>query len=485
MSLRLNPTNIIDTFATFGVPYHNILYLQEVTDFASLISEEVDKMSSNEKLTPLFEDLKKVLEGKIDDVALMKEVKKYVEDYGIDADRAKRAIIKKYDADAPSSFVTADSVVKKIADLKGTEMNFDVVAKAVFVDKKEINIRGTNKTIISGILGDETGTCPFTIWEGESVDLVKGEAYHFKNAYTKIWNDRVQINLGTRGKIEKAETKVDVPERTIIATDPREMKIGDIKDGVGNITVTGRIISTETRNINVKGESKVVYSGIIADDSGKIQYSAWNDYSLKEGETICIKNAYIKAWRGIPQLNLGERCEVSRVDDTFGQINKTSSKKTISEIVKIGGALDISVSGTVVDLRAGSGLIKRCPQCNRSVLNDECSAHGKIKPVFDLRMKLIVDDGTGALSAVVSRDDTEKLTGITLNAAEEIAKSHSDLESVSREMAKVIIMKRITIKGNVLSDDYGPMMIVKETSIDKVDVSSEAKKLYEDVEGAL
>lgn len=415
----------------------------------------------------------------------MKEVKKYVEDYGIDVDRAKRAIIKKYDTDATSSFVTADSIVKKIDALKGSEMNIDVIVKAIYVDKKEVNIRGTKKIIISGILGDETGTCPFTIWEGESVDLIKGETYHFKNAYTKMWNERVQINLGTRGKIEKADSTVDVPERTIPTSESREIKIGDIKEGVGNITVTGRIISTETRNINVKGESKVVYAGIIADDSGKIQYSAWNDYSLKDGETICVKNAYVRAWRGIPQLNMGDRCEVSRVTDNFGQIQEVTSKKTISDIVKIGGALDVAVFGTVVDLRTGSGLIKRCPQCNRSILNDECSAHGKIEPVFDLRMKLIVDDGTGALSAVVNRSDTEKLTGITLAAAEELAKAQSDMDSVSREIAQMIIMKRITIKGNVMSDDYGPMMIVKEASIDDVDVVTEAKKLYEEMEGAL
>lgn len=426
-----------------------------------------------------------MLEGKIDDDTLMKEVKKYVEDYGIDVDRAKRAIIKKYDTDATSSFVTADSIVKKIDALKGSEMNIDVIVKAIYVDKKEVNIRGTKKIIISGILGDETGTCPFTIWEGESVDLIKGETYHFKNAYTKMWNERVQINLGTRGKIEKADSTVDVPERTIPTSESREIKIGDIKEGVGNITVTGRIISTETRNINVKGESKVVYAGIIADDSGKIQYSAWNDYSLKDGETICVKNAYVRAWRGIPQLNMGDRCEVSRVTDNFGQIQEVTSKKTISDIVKIGGALDVAVFGTVVDLRTGSGLIKRCPQCNRSILNDECSAHGKIEPVFDLRMKLIVDDGTGALSAVVNRSDTEKLTGITLAAAEELAKAQSDMDSVSREIAQMIIMKRITIKGNVMSDDYGPMMIVKEASIDDVDVVTEAKKLYEEMEGAL
>ena len=442
-------------------------------------------MNKEIDLTPQYEELKRALNGKIDDETIMKELKKYVYDYNIIPDVAKSSILKRFDSSAKTSFVTADAITKKIGDLTGKEMNVDITAKAVYVDKKEITVRNVSKTIVSGILGDESGTAPFTIWEGSDVELVKGEVYIFKNAYTKTWNDRVQINLGSRGKVEKTEgIRVDVPDRTLSA-ESREMKIGDIKDGVGNITVTGRILSTEIRNIVVKNEPKVVYSGMIADDTGKIQYSAWNDYSLKEGETICVKNAYIRAWRGIPQLNLGDRCEVSRVDDTFGDIEDKVAEKSIQDIVNVGGALDVCITGTVVDLRTGSGLIKRCPECNRSVLNDECTTHGHIEPVFDLRMKLIIDDGTGAMSAIVNRADTEKLTGITLDAAMGLAKARGEIDAVAKDMAQMIIMKRVSVSGNVMSDDYGPMMIVKSATVKETDTVAEAEELYGKVEAAL
>jgi len=440
---------------------------------------------NEDELTLHFEELKKELEGKISDEQLKKELNTYLNEYRVTPDAAKRGIKRKYGAEgATSSFVTADVISKKISELQGTEMNVDITAKAVYVDKKQITVRGSQKIIVSGILGDETGTAPFTIWEGDEVELEKGETYLFKNAYTKKWNDRVQINLGSRGKVEKSTATVDVPDRTLVM-DSTEMKIGDIKEGTGNVTVTGRIMSVEERNITVKGEARIVYSGLIADDSGKIQYSAWNDYDLKEGETICVKNAYIRAWRGIPQLNLGDKCEVSRVDDSFGEIDMSSSKKTIADIIRIGGGLDVSVTGTVVDLRAGSGLIRRCPECNRSVLNEECTTHGQIEPVFDLRMKLILDDGTGAISAIVNRQDTELLTGITLEAAEGLAKARGDAEIVAREVAQLMIMKKITVGGNVLSDDYGPMMIVREVKLEDVDILKEAEELYEELEAAL
>lgn len=439
----------------------------------------------DEELTPLREELRRVLKDIIDDAQLDKELHTYLNVYHVSAEAAKRGIMRKYGVGEVSSFVTADSVSKKIKDLTGTEMNVDITAKAIYVDKKEITVRGSRKMIVSGILGDETGTVPFTVWEGDKVEMIKGEVYLLKNAYTKKWNDRVQVNLGSRGKVEPAEgIRVDVPERTI-ALDSAEMKIGDIKEGVGNVTVTGRIISTETRNITVKNEPRVVYSGIIADDSGKIQFSAWNNYNLKEGESICVKNAYIRAWRGIPQLNMGDKCEVSRVDDSFGEIDNKTITKTVADIIDIGGGLDVSVTGTVVDMRTGSGLIKRCPECNRSVLNDECTTHGRVSPISDLRMKLIIDDGTGALSAIVNRQDTEKITGITLAAAEGLAKARGDSDIVAREIAQLVIMKNITVTGNVMSDEYGPMMIVKSAEINKVDVVGEAEKLYNEVVKAL
>jgi len=440
---------------------------------------------NNEELQTHFEELKRELAGKIDDAQLMKELNTYLNEYRVTAEAAKRGIKRKYGADGPSSFMTADSLSKKIEELKGTEMNVDITAKAIYVDKKQITVRGTPKTIVSGILGDETGTAPFTIWEGEGVELEKGAVYLFKNAYTKLWNERVQVNLGSRGKVERAEgVRVDVPERTI-SMESAEMRIGDIRDGLGNVTVNGRILSVEERNITVKGEPRVVYSGIIADGTGRIQFSAWNDFGLKEGESICARNAYIRAWKGIPQLNLGDRCEVSRVDDTFGDIDSAALSKTVADINAMGGGLGLSVTGTVVDVRAGSGLIWRCPQCNRSVLNGECTTHGRVEPVTDLRMKLIIDDGTGAISAVVNRSDTERITGVTLAAAEGLAKARGDSEIVAREMAEKVVMRRMSVTGNVLSDDFGPMMIVSEARIVDVDVAAEAEALLDEVEAAL
>ena len=438
----------------------------------------------NEELTPHIQELQRVLGDKIDEEQLKMELNKYLNEYHVNIDAAKRGIIRKYGGTDTATFVTGNSLIKKVAELTGSEQNVDITAKVVFVEEREISAKGIPKKIISGLIGDETGTVSFTVWEPGAMVLAKGSVYIFRNCYCKTWNDKVQVNIGNRGKIEAADgIKIDLPERQI-SVSSSEIKIGNIKDGMGNVTVTGKIMSVESKEITARGELKTVFSGIIADDSGKIQFSAWSDFGIKEGESLCIKNAYIRSWKGIPQLNLGDRCEVSRVDAVTNVVDTSTNKKTVEEISRIGGGLDITLDGLVVDVRQGSGIIRRCPQCNRSMLNGACTTHGMVEGIMDLRLKVVIDDGTGAIGAIINRADTEKLTGVTLQAAQGLASIKGE-GVVGREITSKILMKRVTVTGNVMSDDYGPSMIVRTADILNIDIEAEANALLDEVEASL
>ena len=437
-----------------------------------------------EELTPHIQELQRVLGDKIDEDQIVEELNKYLNEYHVGIDAAKRGIIRKFGGSDTMGFVTGNTLTKKIGELTGSEQNVDITAKVVFVDTKDITVKGLPKKIVSGILGDETATASFTIWEPGAMVLAKGSVYNFRNCYCKTWNDKVQINIGSRGRIEVADgVKIDLPERQISAS-PTEVKIGNIKDGMGSVTVTGKVISVEAREITARGEQKTVYSGMLADDTGKIQFSAWSDFGIKEGESLCISNAYIRSWKGIPQLNMGDRCEVSRVDAITEIIDTSANKKTVDEITRIGGGLDITLEGLVVDVRQGSGIIRRCPQCNRSMLNGACTTHGMVEGVMDLRLKVVLDDGTGAIGAIINRADTEKLTGITLQAAQGLAAVKGE-SVVGREITGKILMKRIRVTGNVMSDDYGPSIIIKSAENVEIDLEAEANKLLEEVEAAI
>ena len=144
----------------------------------------------------------------------------------------------------------------------------------------------------------------------------------------------------------------------------------------------------------------------------------------------------------------------------------------------------MSVTGTVLDIRAGSGIIKRCPECKRSILSNECLTHGAVEPVPDLRMKIIIDDGTGAMGAIVNRDITEKLTGISLADAQEYAAENGE-SSVSKLLGERILMRNVTFRGSVMSDEYGPSMVVTDAEPENRDLTAEADKLLSEVQEAL
>jgi len=447
--------------------------------------------SDNMDLTPIIQELYAALDGKVTEEILRKELEKYLVTYKTGVTIAKDSIIRKYRNNRQSgTALNNTAVTKKIAELEGTEMIVTVVAKMIFVEKKDVVIKNVPKTIISGIAADDTGTAPFTIWS-DMGDFQKGQVYTFKNAYTRTYKDQVQINVGIRGKVEpNDEVRFDLPNSSANGTSggissATDMAIGDITEQTKNLNVKGVVSEIQSRTINVKGEEKTVWGGIIADQSGKVQFTSWNDFGLKEGETLYVKNAYIRAWRGIPQLNMGDRTTVERIEESITAVGSGPTKKTVEDVMKVGGGLDLSITGTIVDIRTGSGLIKRCPNCNRSVLNNTCAQHGEVEPVLDLRLKLTVDDGTGAISVIINRADTEKITGMTLDQAINLSKEKGDMNIVANKMGSTLLMKKITVTGNIMSDDFGPQMNARTTEIGSTDVIAEAEELYKEVEGSL
>ena len=382
-------------------------------------------------------------------------------------------------------FTPPPAVTKKIDALDGTERNVDVTAKVVFNEIKEVPAKdGGTRKINSGILGDETGTIPFTLWNEQPV-LEKGEVYEFKNCYTKLWGDKVQLNIGTNGSVVKSSMVIEAVSNKQKVTEPTEMKIGDINKNSGNVTVTGQVLSVESKNIETKNGPKTLHSGVIADDSGRIQFSAWNDYGLEEGKSYRISNAYIRTWKDIPQINFGDSTEVSASDfeldeTTVGQ----GTEKTIGEIAKNGGAMDVIIRGIIVDIRPGSGIIERCPECKRTMVAGKCMTHGEQEPIMDLRMRIIVDDGTGSISATINRDSTEKFTGVNFDAAFNLFKARGN-DFVVKELSDKLYMKHLKLRGNAMSDQYGLKINAKEISEDDIDVKKTAKELLDKIQEVL
>ncbi len=423
-----------------------------IEDILDVLSEESEKRASKEELE--------------------KELKKFLE-YGVPLIQAKQTLIKKFGSgkSIPAQVITERKV---IADLQPNEPNVHLLCRVITVNPKEITVKGENRSIFYGILGDESGTVPFTSWG--TFDFEKGDVVEITNAYTREWQGNVQVNLGDRVTMNKTDDD-KLPESTY---EPKELKIAELRSGLGAVDVTARIVDVNKRDAEVGGVTKQVFSGIIGDETGKAQFTSWHDFGLKNDDVVRITGGYVKSWKGIPQLTFDEKATVKKMDKTKMPKGDIATKHMpLHRLVEKGGALDVKIEGTVIEIREGSGLISRCPECNRALINEECQIHGNVKGKPDLRVKAIVDDGTGAISAILNREVTEKLLGTSL---EEWQKKGND--ALIDELQKKVFAARFSIRGNALGDSFGTTIIAKDIQRVTIDMNKKASALLEAVEAS-
>lgn len=446
-------------------------------------------MMNKEEIAPHVKEIARVLEGKVKEQEIEKDLDNYLNVYRMSLEASKRHIVRKYGGD-PNALTKGER--KLLSQLGLSEQSVDLLVRVMSSNTREVTVGGSPKTIESGILADENGsTVKFTVWDVSKADLKAGENYLIRYAYTKEWNGQPEVHLGNRVVVElRPQDEVKVPDSVVVPqvaggySAPIVAKVSDLRENMNNVTLTGRVLALKTKEVETPSGKKAMYTGIIADETGKVEFTAWHDFGLKENEVITVSNAYVKGWKGIPRLSFGERGQVTRPKVKMPTVDELSRavRKSIDELERTGGASDVIVTGTIVDIKKGTGLIFRCPECNRVVQKGVCQVHGKVQQVPDLRIKVVVDDGSAAITAVMKKEVTEQLTGITLKSALDEARETMDPEAVGHRFEEQLLAKPIEVRGNVISDDYGLSMNVTEAKFVEMDVRTEAEALLKKIE---
>ena len=175
--------------------------------------------------------------------------------------------------------------------------------------------------------------------------------------------------------------------------------------------------------------------GLLGDPSGTIKFTKWaaSDLpALEEGGVYRLRNVVTDEWEGRYSVKL----------------NRTTVIEEREEDLEVGEATS-EVTGALVDMQSGSGLIKRCPEeeCTRVLQNGRCSEHGEGEGEFDLRIKGVLDDGIDAHEVIFDQAATEDLTGLTLEEAKDMAMDALDTEIVADEIGERILGRYYRIEG--------------------------------------
>jgi len=112
------------------------------------------------------------------------------------------------------------------------------------------------------------------------------------------------------------------------------------------------------------------------------------------------------------------------------------------------------LSGKITQIYDGSGLIQRCPKCNRWIIDDFCIVHSDVEGVWDLRIKARFDDGKDRCTLIFKKGITEKSVNITLEEAKKLGEA-ATLERIR----EALFGKNFEIEGVMLN---GGNFLVKD-----------------------
>ncbi len=186
--------------------------------------------------------------------------------------------------------------------------------------------------------------------------------------------------------------------------------------------------------------------GLLGDESGTIKFVAFETSDLpvlSEGQSYALSNVVTDEYEGRYSVKLNRTTQITELDES----------------IEVGDDAD-TVEGALVDIQSGSGLIKRCPEddCTRVLQNGRCSEHGQVDGEFDLRIKGVLDDGETVTEVIFDREATERLTGMTLEEAKDLAMDALDTTVVAEEMADDVLGRYYRVTGPT----FGRYVLVDE-----------------------
>ncbi|MFC6787613.1 Single-stranded DNA binding protein [Halobaculum halobium] len=400
------------------------------------------------------------------------EVKRDLEnllEYSVPIDEAKQSVRRKYggggggDA-APSSV--------DIAEITPDSGNVTVTARVLTVGRRSIRYQGDDTVIREGELADETGRLSYTAWQDFGFEA--GDTVAIGNASVREWEGDPELNLGESSSVAMEQEPLDVPYDV-----GGDRDLVDLAAGDRGRTVEAKVLELEQRTIDGRDGETTIHSGVIGDETARLPFTDWQAREeVVEGAELRMEDVYVREFRGVPSVNLTEFTEVSPASV---EVSDEAPRVSIEEAVTSGGMYDVEVLGNVLEVRDGSGLIERCPECGRLVQNGQCRSHGQVEPEDDLRVKAILDDGTATVTAILDSELTEEIYGGTLEEALDAARDAMSREVVADEIAEKLVGREYRVRGHLSVDEYGANLDASEFAASGDDPAARAADLLSEV----
>lgn len=248
----------------------------------------------------------------------------------------------------------------------------------------------------------------------------------------------------------------------------REAKIKDLAPGMRSVTVAGKVTRLfELREFNTNGRQGKVASFLLADETGQIRVTLWNEQAdllskLNEGDVARVNNAYVKENRGYTDVHLNNDSALDinpsgvRVQ---AQTRKERERKQVKELA--GNEENVEILGTIVQVY-DPRFFTVDPNTGKRVQDGHT---GEV--AYNYVLNAFLDDGTGTIRTTFWKEQILRL----LNKSDEQMLAFKDnpntFEDVKNDLLGEIIkvvgrckknemFDRIELTANLVFTDVDP-----------------------------
>jgi replication factor A1 len=249
---------------------------------------------------------------------------------------------------------------------------------------------------------------------------------------TLVSDYKVPLEEARRSVINTYMDETDADQEDL-ASENQAVDLAEIDAADQWVDVTAKVVELWDPRSDAIGQV-----GLLGDESGTIKFTAWAKSDLPDlaqGQVYRLGNVVTDEYQGQYSVKL----------------NRTTTIEEVEQELEVGDN-STECAGALVDIQAGSGLIKRCPEddCTRVLQNGRCSEHGEGEGEFDLRIKGVLDDGDTVQEVIFDQDATEQAADITLEHAQEMAMDALDTSVVAEEVRDATLGRYYRVRGPVM-----------------------------------
>jgi replication factor A1 len=338
-----------------------------------------------------------------------------------------------------------DLTTIKINDLKEGMKDFETkgIIKTIYPIKK-FEKGGKKGKILSFLIEDDTGIIRITLWNDQigKYNLTQGSEIKILNGFVTSYNERKQLSLGYNGNIEIIEKKEEEFE-----------KINDLKSGLNNINVVGRLIRKfpckEFENQERKGK---VCNFQFGDETALLRATAWNEKAdeiqeIENDKIIELKNAYTKEGMYGIELHLGYNSIIQKsekeIPNTIDILKENVEEKKINALVENKNAI---INVKVKEIKQGILFFNSCEKCGKKIVGNICEKCGEVKEIKKTVLNINVEDETGEIITTFFGNSALNLIEMTQEEFEKETNEKSN-QIIIDELNKKIIGKKIKLLG--------------------------------------